>query len=540
MMSLSRLLSTRGIAALLSGVSWSVLSGIGSPLLGQTAASTPSSSGSPPVTSASMTSVTSPSTTGLTAGATNASTGRFAVTISPVPMASRGTSTRPVTASEAASQAVFERVARITGLSWRDGRYVGDSVRRAATDAIQRWMKEARPAPATGMHLDAAASVDVAMDNLAAAQARIAERLATPGISLSDKAYTLRRAVSSFCDNWAPQRLPIAEQYLQQLIALGPETTPWQFEARTALMNVYYFLGRNADLARHGTAAIALLAQMPFDERGMEYRFPRVYPMTLDALLGLPNATAQIAALNESYRAGATVTPAELARLIAQDSTYALLSRGFAYKANEAIQVNAKLGKPGAPIVAHYWVNRGSPDSATVPVNDGKIRLLQIGNTDCPGCVMGFYGMQRLQEQFPQVEPTALVFTWGGWGGKIVDRAVEAAHLRDYFLTRVKATYPVAIWAGKRIPNEDDGADVETNPNWKTYEILGKPTFWLVDGKGMIRKIFVGFSRDMELQIAQSIEFLLAESRSATSSAASSSVPVLTGAVNATVSTPAL
>jgi hypothetical protein len=458
-------------------------------------------------------------------GVTNVSTGRFAVTIAPVPMRSLGISTRPVTASEAASQALFERYTPITGLSWRS-RYVGDSLHQAGAEAVRRWVTKVRPAPASGMHLDGAAFVDVSMNDVAAAQARIAERFATPGLSLSDKAYTLRQAVYSFSDNWAPQHLPIAEQYLTQLIALGPETTPWQFQARTALMSVYYFLGRNAEVVRHGMAAMALLPQMPFDERGMEYWAPYVYPTTLDALLGLPDASAQIAALTAAFRAGATIPPAELARLVAHDSMYAKMAKAFTYRVNDAVRVNAKLGTSGAPIVAHYWVNRGAPDSATIPVNDGKIRLLQSGNTDCAPCLQGFYGMQRLHEQFPEIEPTALIFTWGGWGGKIVDGAVEAAHLRDFFLTRVKATYPVAIWAGKRIPNQDDGYDVEISPNLKTYECIGKPTFWLVDGKGRIRKIFVGYGRDMELQIARSIEFLLAESRTVSSSASVSSSPV--------------
>jgi hypothetical protein len=463
--------------------------------------------------------------------------GRFTLTISPIPMASRGLSTRALTASEAAAQANQERMGKWGSLSWRSRHYAADSLRRATSETVQRWVGEVHPARAQGIHLDLGAALSVAMDDDAAAQAQIAERLATPGLSLSDKAYTLRRAVYTFCDNWAPQRLPVAEQYLQQLIALGAEATPWQFEARESLMRVYYFLGRSSEVARHGKSAIALLSNMPLGERHAEYTMPQVYPMTVDALLSLPDASAQVAALNDAYRAGAVIPPAERARLTAIDTIYAKMAEFFPRYAKSTIATHAKLGTPGVPIIAHYWLNRASTDSATIPVNDGKIRLLEVGNTDCPGCVAGFYAMQRLHEQFPQIEPIVLAFTWGAWGGKIVDRFVEAAHLRDYFLTRVKATYPVAIWAGKRIPNEDDGASVEPNPNFKTYQPLSKPAFWLLDGRGVIRKVFLGYGRDIEVQLAHSIEFLLAEARAASSSPASA---ITSGSASSASAAPAI
>jgi hypothetical protein len=92
-----------------------------------------------------------------------------------------------------------------------------------------------------------------------------------------------------------------------------------------------------------------------------------------------------------------------------------------------------------------------------------------------------------------------------------VEREEEVQHLIDYFLTQAKMTYPIGIWAGRKHPTEDDGLVPEESLNIKNYPIMGKPILVIVDGKGMIRRVFTGYEMETETLIARTVEFLLRE-----------------------------
>lgn len=127
-------------------------------------------------------------------------------------------------------------------------------------------------------------------------------------------------------------------------------------------------------------------------------------------------------------------------------------------------------------------------------------------------CLLGLQGLQRIQKKFPDVECVMFMATTGAWANRLAEPTVEADHLADYFLNTAKVTIPIAIWKGKKVLNEDGGMTPgDHGPNSVNYPLIGKPVIWVLDGRGVIRRVFLGYSRDKEVQIAATIEYLRRE-----------------------------
>jgi hypothetical protein len=434
-------------------------------------------------------------------------------------MPATGRSTRPITAAEASAHTQAKVLeAMVKAVSYRSAHYPIDSIRAAVAVVGAEWLARLRQQPVKGIQLDPSGRVGVGARQDAYAKAQIATRLATPALPVSDKAHALRTAVEAFGNFYTPERLPVAEAYLKDLDALGDSAATWRFEARKTLLWTYYLLGRSADVVRLGTQAIQIAGIIPFANRNMLYGQveEQVYSPTVEALTGQPNARAQIDRLNVVLRAGAIPDPA----LIAFDSVYARLGEMAQGAAEYWIASNAKLGTQAAPLVAHHWLNRPSHDSTTLSLNDGKIRLIEVANTGCAACIHELHALERLSRRFPQIEPMMITWTTGAWGNRLVEPADELRLLTNYFVTDTKITFPVGIWAGKKMPNEDGGMTPEASPNNQNYPPYGKPMLWVVDGAGTIRRAFTGYDREIEMQITRTVEFLIREARVASVSSA--------------------
>jgi len=433
------------------------------------------------------------------------------VTVPTFVMQSAGTSTRPITAAEAAANSSASVARLYTGLSFRSDQFPIDSLRRSAAATGAQWLARVQAQPIRGLQLNPSGRIGVVADQDAYARAQIAARLATPGLSLSDKAYALLTGVEAFADQYAPARLRIAEAYLQQLDALGVGAAAWQFEARKALLWTYYLLGRSPDVIRLGTRAVELVGIMPFANRNLMFGqiSEQVYSPTIEALTGQPDARSKIDQLNATLQAAAVLPPATLAI----DSDYVLLASVAQQAAQNFIQGNSKLGTRAAPLIAQYWLNRASHDSATVALDDGTIHLVEIAHTGCAPCVYELYALERMHRQFPAIAPALLTWTFGYWGNRLVEKEEEVQHLTEYFVANTKITFPVGIWAGPKVPNADGGVTPMESPNLKDYPLLGKPMLWVVDGKGVIRRVFTGYDREIETQIVRTVEFLLREAK---------------------------
>jgi len=102
--------------------------------------------------------------------------------------------------------------------------------------------------------------------------------------------------------------------------------------------------------------------------------------------------------------------------------------------------------------------------------------------------------------------------TQGGWASKgVVDGAVEAENLRQYYTVQHGLTFPIALFEGKKKPTGDGGMIPEDNPTWEAYGVFSYPQIVLVDTKGTIRQVLPSFTRDDEERVATKLRQLLTE-----------------------------
>jgi hypothetical protein len=436
--------------------------------------------------------------------------------------------TRPVAPVGAAYHVAVKERQLDQMVSFRDTHYPIDSMLKViealGTQWVTRLQQPSLKGVMTDLQHDPAGGVGMSAAQEAYAHAQIAARLAVPNLRMQDRAYTLQLAVLMF-SNWRyPERLPTAERYLKQLDAMGDQAAAWQMSGRAILMNTYYYPGRSADIVRLGKQILPLTRKVPYLDGGVA---TGIYYKVVDAMGGLPDAPRQIKALTDSLRATYRPPPPEL---IAIDTGFIKYGQDEYKEMEEIIRRAAMLGAPGASLVSNYWVNRPTTDSAVIPVNDGKIRLIEVLSFGCDGCVHALFSLQRIQDKYPNtVQAIGTTFTMGWWANRLVTPDDEAQRLHDYFAKQLKLTIPIAIWKWPKVrgPNGgDEPAGVWDTPNGISYPLYVKPTTYLVDGNGRIRRVFFGGGRDLEEVMLQAVEFLLREAAAqAPSKTAASLVP---------------
>jgi hypothetical protein len=413
---------------------------------------------------------------------------------------------REVTAQEAEFHVALKERQLDAGISYH-AEYPKDSLLQVVATHAEQWLTEIEKRPIKGLQHDPAGRVSVAAKHEQTAQEQFAKRLATPGLSLADRAYTYSMAVAAF-SNWRfPDLLPIAEEYLTALTKLGPAAAPYQLRARAHLVGTYQMLGRSDAVLRHGMRAMRLLPTMAYADQWDGFT---VAGQLLDAISGMPDAQAKLDTIGAYLQA--TIHPPAV--MLVQDSMEVVTAEGKRQSGYEKwIKNRELLGQLGKPFVAQYWVNRASSDSALIPVNDGKIRIVQIFDYSCAGCVGAVSSLERIKHRNPFVEVMALTWTFGTWGNRIMEMSEEAKLVGEKFVTANKYTLPIGIWYSKREANEVGGSNIRefTGGNFDNYPTASKSMFFIFDGKGRIRRITPDGSLDGEIQMERTVQFLQKE-----------------------------
>jgi hypothetical protein len=122
--------------------------------------------------------------------------------------------------------------------------------------------------------------------------------------------------------------------------------------------------------------------------------------------------------------------------------------------------------------------------------------------------------MERIRKAAPpNVEVWYVTQTEGSWGLTAYAPDEEAQHLRHYYVERKHYGMPIALWAGPRDSTQDFGSVPRENPSSTAYPIQMTPTFVVVDGRGIIRHISVGYSEDIEKLLSADIQYLAGEAK---------------------------
>jgi thiol-disulfide isomerase/thioredoxin len=185
---------------------------------------------------------------------------------------------------------------------------------------------------------------------------------------------------------------------------------------------------------------------------------------------------------------------------------------------NPAIERYALVGTPAAPLRAAQWLN--APRDMTELPMTGAVTLLEFTAHWCGPCRESYPGVNRLRAQFGAKGFRVVMATryWGYFSspGKIerdISREDEfkrdAAYFADYHLdvpVAIADLVSVKVVDGKvtYVPGPD--------PNETAYKVSGIPQIHLIDRKGRIRLIMIGYDDANEVKLAEMVAKLLAES----------------------------
>lgn len=161
----------------------------------------------------------------------------------------------------------------------------------------------------------------------------------------------------------------------------------------------------------------------------------------------------------------------------------------------------ALVGTVGAPITAPRWIN--APPDTTMPMT-GAVTLLEFTAHWCLPCKESYPGLKRLLARY----------------GSQGFRVVMATELYGYFGMDRPLTAEVEFERDRKY-FADEGLDVPIavgnlrtavdNPNDAAYKVGGIPQIHLIDRRGRIRLIMVGYDDANETYLESLIQQLLRE-----------------------------
>jgi len=116
----------------------------------------------------------------------------------------------------------------------------------------------------------------------------------------------------------------------------------------------------------------------------------------------------------------------------------------------------------------------------------GKVVMLEFWTTDCPACRMEMPALQKMYEEYKEQD-----FVLIG----VNDR--EASRTVADFMGRQKFTFPVALDTAGKVGD--------------LYRLIGRPTLVVIDKKGIVRNVHVGYAPGFERKFEKELKGLLSE-----------------------------
>jgi len=377
-----------------------------------------------------------------------------------------------------------------------------DSVMAAVDSMTRAWVSAlARGGAPHRIELFSSAELQVRVGHDAAAQQCIATWLATPGMSDTMRAWILGRSISLFLSSSddappSPAHWSIVRQYLAQLAALPHAVSAgFLFNNYQIFMGVYMKFGMVDSALAYGLRSYALPAQTAdyYTRLGMVTNLPALTSFAL-ALSAYPDryhkTMDSVITMLRSYAMAAP--PPEFIKYPWNQLFVAASRRNL----EDAIGVVQTLGRPAPTLIATQWFNQptppqpsdAAPSARIKPLDDGMVRIIAFGYFGCFGCEMLMKQWERFQHRLPAgVQLLFYERSSGFWGGNLVEPQEEAEHLRHYYVERKHYTYPIVVWAGEKVTNDEGGRTPKFSPTMQALGFFGGPHVIVVDGHGILR-----------------------------------------------------
>jgi hypothetical protein len=389
---------------------------------------------------------------------------------------------------------------------------------------VRQWIASLQGERLSGIQLDPMGELYATIGRDSLAREQFAKRLATPRLSVADRAFTLLVAVKAF--GGAPGdtirafghlavdtiRMKTALVYLAQLDALPMSAVLEKFHAHALMGKSYYFAGDAANASAQLQHALTLVPNLPFAER-LKWS-QETFMLLADVLSGQPRGRSQIDSI-----ANWVLPHFQASReLVAKDSGYYWQGQDNTRRFKETLQMTGYLGRPAPPVVAHYWWNMPAPTTPSVTdsgamianIGDGKIRVIEFGHLGCIACMLALPKLDHWRVTAPPNVKTLYVThgsdTWGADPCRTTDECAE--HFRNYYLNRKKLGVPIAMWMGRRVRDVDGGGLLQESPTFTALATSAVPLFMITDGRGIVRHLSLGYAEPL---IERTVKYLVAE-----------------------------
>jgi thiol-disulfide isomerase/thioredoxin len=402
------------------------------------------------------------------------------------------TATTPTECLQGATQARTRmiREARAAGGAIDGARIVADS-RRLAAGCAARFSVATVPS----RELASLASLYLFINDTSNARRATDRLLVEPGLSPRERGEAYLAAIRSAIAAADPFAgvVPGAEALARRMDALPDSLVDVKLQAHLRLLGQYEYADVDDGIGAHAAAVLDLVA------RGRREGAPALERAAPSALLQAYLSLARVA--------GDFLHP---------DSALVILDRaemelGAAPEAQRALAGSRALytlvGTRAAPVVAEHWIN--APDTlTTVPVGDGKVTLLQFTAHWCAPCRNSYPGFKRVAARFAGAafQPMFVTDVYGTFEGRQVTLEEELTADRAYYAEHWGIPFKVAILVQ---PQGSAGPGAQA-PTDEAYRVSGVPQIVLVDKRGIIRQVVIGWDRGNEQRLTRAIEQLLA------------------------------
>jgi len=185
---------------------------------------------------------------------------------------------------------------------------------------------------------------------------------------------------------------------------------------------------------------------------------------------------------------------------------------GVADQLKETLARYELVGKPGAPVEAPQWLN--APAGTTkLAMTGGQVTWLQFTAHWCGPCRESYPSVVKLQKQFGAKGLRVVMVTqFYGYFEKQrnLSPADELAALKGYF-PQHGILFPTAVADNNMVVSADGKMTRTVNVNDANYKVAGIPQIQIIDKKGNVRLIMIGYDTANDARMADLIARLLTE-----------------------------
>jgi thiol-disulfide isomerase/thioredoxin len=347
----------------------------------------------------------------------------------------------------------------------------------------------------SGADLLTLARLDAEAGDPEAAAKALAKRLGATGLPDADRAAALAAGVElSMASPVTDAGIQRAEAFAADLDKI-PTAVSQRLDAHNRLGGYFRAVDTDEKILSHMTLVLALAAQItPAERKALGFRLMNAYTSIAEVRAGRGENDEALAGLARGLKDLGEVP--EVQKYLPP-----------------VIERYKLVGKPGAAIDAPTWLNMPAGTTRIDP--PGQVTILQFTAHWCGPCRKSYPAMLKLNERFAP-RGLRVVFSTQLYGfyekQQKLSAEAEIEADKQYFVDHYKVPFAISIEPQK--PRPTGPGDVPAAGRAfveDKYFVSGIPQIVVLDKKGTVRRILVGWDPAAEAGLVQLVEKLLGE-----------------------------